>query len=73
MNSSRGQHSSPGPAYPPRLARIAPAELESYEAEPAVDQADLLAGQTVQEYVAQGAEGGEEQYRRFAEEAGEDG
>jgi DNA polymerase elongation subunit (family B) len=69
----QGAAQQSGPAYPPCLARIAPAELESYQAEPAVDQADLLAGQTVQEYVAQGAEGGEEQYRRFAEEAGEDG
>ncbi len=62
-----------GPADPARLARIAPAELESYQTEPAVDQIDLLAGQTVQEYVAQGAEGGEEQYRPFAGEPGEDG
>jgi hypothetical protein len=69
----QGAAQQSGPAYPPRFAGIAPAELESYQTEPAVDQADLLAGQTVQEYVAQGAEGGEEQYRRFAAEAGEDG
>ncbi len=69
----QGAAQQSGPAHPPRLARIAPAELEGHQPEPAVHQADLLAGQTVQEYVAQGAEGGEEQYRPFAGEAGEDG
>ena len=68
----RATHQS-GPARPNGLPGIAPAELEGDEAETTVHQADLLAGQTVQEYVAQGAEGGEEQYRPFAGEAGEDG
>jgi DNA polymerase-2 len=62
-----------GTAYPSRLPGVPPAELEGYETEPAVHQADLFAGQTVQEYVAEGAEGGEEQYRPFAGEGGEDG
>ena len=61
------------PAHQSGLAGIAPAELEGNEAEPFVHQTDLFAGQTVQEYVAQGAEGGEEQYGPFAGESGEDG
>ncbi len=62
-----------GPAYPSRLTGIAPAELEGNEPEPAVHQAYLFAGQTVQEDMAKGAEGWEEQYRPFAGEAGKDG
>jgi DNA polymerase elongation subunit (family B) len=63
----------PGPARPPGYARVPPAELEGDGPEMPVQQADLLAGQTVQEYVAQGAEGGEEQYREFPGEPGQDG
>ncbi|HEY3420425.1 MAG TPA: DNA polymerase domain-containing protein [Methanomassiliicoccales archaeon] len=62
-----------GATDPPRPVGIAPAELERYETEPAVDHADLFTGQTVQEYVAEGAEGGEEQYLPFAGESGDDG
>jgi DNA polymerase elongation subunit (family B) len=69
----QGAAQQAGPAHPTRLAGITPAELDGHETEPAVHQADLLTGQTVQEYVAQGAEGGEEQYRPFAGEGGEDG
>jgi DNA polymerase elongation subunit (family B) len=69
----QGTGGQSGQTYPTCLFGVAPAELEGDEPEPAVHQADLFAGQTVQEYVAQGAEGGEEQYRPFAGEAGEDG
>ena len=69
----QGAAQQSGPTHPPRLAWVPPAELEGDKPEPVVHQAELLAGQTVQEYVAQGAEGGEEQYREFAGEPGQDG